>query len=199
MSRVDTPGRERDRYRRASLREQLGGELAELRRHPGVMAAIVLIVGGWLVLTITQPAVVQVDRLAVGDCLYIHAPDADTTTPTGRPAGTAPGAVMALYGQGAERAGCGGSHSHEVAATFVFPDAAGAAYPGIATLEDSQRAACDATFTAWVGRAPDGSELEAVLAVPDEAGWSTGVRSGACLVAHANGQFLGGPAKGSGR
>ena len=47
--------------------------------------------------------------------------------------------------------------------------------------------------------APDGSELEVVIAVPDEPAWDRGTRAGACMVARADGQFLAGPAKGSGR
>ncbi len=194
----ERPGRERDRYARASLREQAGDVVTELRAHPGVMLLIVALVGGWLFFTLTKPAYVQVSGLRAGDCLYIHAPDADTDAPTGRPAGTARGAVAALYGQGSERAACDGSHSHEV--LEVLTEAAGhdAPYPGLSTLIRSHEAACTAAFTAWVGRSPEGSALEPVLAVPDETSWGKGVRGGACLVARADGQFIGVPAQGSG-
>lgn len=194
----ERPVRERDRYARASLREQAGDVATELRAHPGVMLLIVALVGGWLFFTLTKPVYVQVAGLRPGDCLYIHAPDADTDSPTGRPAGTATGAVAALYGQGSERAACDGSHSHEVLAVFVEEAAADAAYPGGATLIRAREADCTAAFTAWVGRPPEGSVLEPVLAVPDETSWGKGVRAGACLVARADGQFIGVPARGSG-
>lgn len=193
----ERPVRERDRYARASLREQAGDVATELRAHPGVMLLIVVLVGGWLFFTLTKPAYVQVAGLRAGDCLYIHAPDADTDSPTGRPAGTATGAVAALYGQGSERAACDASHSHEVLDAFSEAGDAGAPYPGTANLIKSREADCTAAFTAWVGRSPEGSELEPVLAVPDEGSWAKGVRAGACLLGHADGQFILGPAKGS--
>ena len=193
------PVRERDRYARASWREQLAGEVKTLRAHPGVMAILVVLFGGWLFLTITRPPVVHPGDLRVGDCLYIHATDADTDSPTGRPAGTATAAVASLYNKGAERAGCGGSHSHEVVATFVVPAAPGAPYPGSATLLDARAADCSAAFAAWVGRDEQGSTLEPVLAMPPQAAWDAGERAGACLIASRDGQFLTGSAKGSGR
>jgi hypothetical protein len=194
----DRPVRERDRYARASLREQAGDVATELRAHPGVMLLIALLVGGWLFFTLTKPAYVPVGALRAGDCLYIHAPDADTDSPGGRPAGTATGAVAALYGQGSERAACDGSHSHEVLDAFEEAGDDGAPYPGRAALIRSREAACTAAFTAWVGRSPEGSVLEPVLAVPDETAWIKGTRAGACLLARADGQFIGVPAKGSG-
>lgn len=195
----ERPVRERDRYARASLREQAGDALTELRGHPGVMALLAFLAGGWLVLTITRPPVIQVADLRVGDCLYIHAADADTDAPGGRPAGTATGAIAALYGLGAERAACDASHSHEVVDVFPVADPAGAPYPGGAAMIRARDEACVAAFAAWVGHAPEGSELERVIAVPSDKAWGTGVRTGACLVARADGQFLAGSAKGSGR
>ncbi len=195
---MPTTARERDRYRHASLREQLGGELASLRRHPGVVLVLVLLFGGWLFLQLTKPPFLHVDQLAAGDCLYIHAADADTDTPNGRPAGTSSAAVDALYLQGAERAPCDGSHSHEVILQTVFPDAPGTAHPGSAVLTGRNRAACEAAFTGHVGRPSDGSALELVVAVPPENAWTAGVRAAPCLVGSLDGHFLTGPAKGSG-
>jgi hypothetical protein len=43
-------GRERDRYARASLREQAGDLVASLRRHPGVVLVMALVLGGLVVL-----------------------------------------------------------------------------------------------------------------------------------------------------
>ena len=90
-------GRERDRYARASFREQAGDVVASLRRNPGIALVIALVLGGWLVLSLATPAPVQVRDLRAGDCLYIHAADADSDTPTGRPAGSSTSAVAALY------------------------------------------------------------------------------------------------------
>ena len=123
-------GRERDRYARASLREQAGDLVASARRHPGFVLVMVLVLGGGVLLTLWTPAPVKVGDLQAGDCLYIHAADADTDTPTGRPAGSATAAVSALYAQGAEKAPCDGSHSHEVLLQTVFADPAGHGVPG---------------------------------------------------------------------
>ncbi len=196
---MGTAGRERDRYARASLREQMADELTALGAHPGVLALIVVLAGGWLFFTLTKAQVVRVTDLRAGDCLYIHAADADTDSPTGRPAGTATGAVIALYEDGTERAACDGSHSHEVLESFALPGAPGAPYPGSASLRASWLEPCTAAFTAWVGRAPAGSVLEPVVAVPTQAAWEDGQRTGACLVASLNGQFLPAPVRGSGR
>ena len=193
------PARERDRYARASLRELLGGELTTLRAHPGVIALLVFMVGGWLFLTLTRPAVVQVADLRTGDCLYIHAADADTDTPGGRATGTTTAALSSLYEHGTERARCDGSLSHEVMRTFVVPGDAGAPFPGTAAVEGPWLGPCAEAFTSWVGRPEEGSALELVVAVPDEHAWNRGVRAGACLVGSRDGQFLPRSVKGSGR
>ena len=116
-------GRERDRYARASLREQAGDLVASARRHPGLVLVMVLVLGGGVLLTLWTPAPVKVGDLQAGDCLYIHAADADTDSPTGRPAGSSTAAVSALYAQGAEKAPCDGSHSHEVLLQTMLADA----------------------------------------------------------------------------
>jgi hypothetical protein len=192
-------GRERDRYARASLREQAGDLVASLRRHPGLVVVMVLVLGGLVLLTLWTPDAVKVGNVQTGDCLYIHAADADTDTPTGRPAGSSSAAVAALYAQGAEKAACDGSHSHEVVLQTVFPDPAGTAYPGQDVLRERNQAACEAAFEEHVGRPADGSSLELVVAVPGEKAWENGVRAAPCLVGDPKGQFLLSPAKGSGR
>jgi hypothetical protein len=191
-------GRERDRYARASLREQAGDLVASLRRHPGVVLVMALVLGGLVALAIWTPDAVRVSDLRAGDCLYIHAADADTDSPTGRPAGSSASAVAALYVDGAEKATCDGSHSHEVLLQTVFPDPAGTAYPGQDVLRERNQAACEAAFEAHVGRPADGSSLELVVAVPNEKAWNIGVRAAPCLVGDPKGQFLLKPAKGSG-
>jgi hypothetical protein len=190
--------RERDRYGRASIRERLGDELQALRGQPWLILVIALILGGAAILLITRPQVVRVPALAAGDCLYIHASDAKEDPP-GRPIGTDTGVIAALYEAGAERASCDLSHSHEVAAVPAFEENAVAPYPGSGTLTDRIRETCAAAFTAYVGRTPDASELDLVIAVPPEPAWTDGIRLGACLVNRDDGAFMGSRAAGSGR
>ena len=192
-------GRERDRYARASFREQAGDLVASARRHPGLVLVMVLVLGGGVLLNLWTPAPVDVRDLQAGDCLYIHAADADTDSPTGRPAGSSTSAVSALYAQGAEEAPCDGSHSHEVLLQTTLADGAGTEYPGANALVERTRAACEAAFTGYVGRSPEDSALELIVAVPPDASWTDGVRAAPCLVGDADGQFLLTPAKGSGR
>jgi hypothetical protein len=191
-------GRERDRYARASFREQAGDTLKSLRRNPGITIIIVLVLGGWLFLNLATPAPVDVRDLQAGDCLYLRAADADSDTPTGRPAGTSMSALEALATRGAERAPCDGSHSHEVVLQTVFPDIAGAAFPGQRVLWERSQAACEEAFEAYVGRPVEGSSLELLVYVPNEEAWANGARAAPCLVGDPNGQFLLKPAKGSG-
>ncbi|MEO5966494.1 MAG: hypothetical protein ABIR11_13600, partial [Candidatus Limnocylindrales bacterium] len=122
--------RERDKYGRASLREQLGSEIAALRRNPPLIWLLVALVGGWAILTVTRPQALAVTQLRTGDCVYIHAPDADTDTPGGRAIGSELGALGALYERGAERSACDASHSHEVALAWILGDGLTASYPG---------------------------------------------------------------------
>ena len=190
--------RERDRYGRASLREQLAGEVEALRGQRWLMVVIALLVGGAAILLIARPQVVRVPALATGDCLYIHAPDAEQDLP-GRRIGTDTGVVTALYEAGAERASCDLSHSHEVAAVPAFEENAVAPYPGSGALTDRLRGPCEAAFTAYVGRPPAGSEFDLVIAVPPEPAWTAGIRLGACLVNRHDGDFMGNRAGGSGR
>jgi hypothetical protein len=198
MTRRGDGLRERDRYGRASLREQLGDEVRALRGQPWLILVITLIVGGAAILLITRPQVVRVPALVAGDCLYIHAADAKDDPP-GRRIGTDTGVVIALYEAGAERASCDMSHSHEVAAVPAFEENAVAAYPGSGTLTDRIRDTCATAFTAYVGRAPDASEFDLVIAVPPEPAWTDGIRLGACLVNRDDGEFMGNRAAGSGR
>ena len=197
MSWRGDPRPERDRYPRASLAEQLRGELRALRRHPGVLLTAVLVLGGGVILNLVRPQDVSIRNLATGDCLYIRAEDAARDLDPGRPIGSDAAAVRTLYAVGAERASCDLSHSHEVISTSTFPDPAGTAYPGEAALAD--RLGCEAGFTAYVGHAPEGSELELVVAVPDEAAWDATSRVGACLLARRDGEFLSSRAKDSAR
>jgi hypothetical protein len=196
--RDDRP--ERERYRRASIREQLTGELRSFWATKPLVALVAFIVGGWLILTVTRPESLTVGRLAAGDCLYIRAADADTDPGGGRAIGTEAAAVTALYEQGAERASCDASHSHEVADAWVLDDPLVAAYPGQAALASRELPRCEAAFQALVGRRSNGSSLALVVAVPPERAWTERhARSAACLVADAAGAFLSSPVRGSAR
>jgi len=191
--------RERNRYARASWREQLGDELATFLGNTPLVILVVVIVGGWLVLTFTRPETVTVGQLATGDCLYIRAADADTDAPTGRAIGSDGAVISALYDVGAERAPCDASHSHEVADTWALEDDLVAPYPGQSELTLRERARCEAAFERHVGRSAEGSSLALTIAVPPPGAWDEGARTGACLVAERDGSFLLEPARGSNR
>jgi Septum formation len=189
---------EKERYQRASLLDQVRDELVNLWHQPKVLLVIAVIVGGWLVLQLTTPAVVKLEELAVGDCIYVPTSTSGEIDAI-RPIGSAIDVVGGLYRAGAERAPCDGSHGHEVAAVFLLEEPVGAPFPGAVALEARQRPVCEAAFEPFVGRPMDGSALQLTLAVPGEAAWDDGRRVGVCLVNNADGSFLTGRAAGSGR
>jgi hypothetical protein len=191
--------RERERYPRASIAEQVRGELAIVRRSPPLLALVVALVGGWLILTLTRPQPFHVDAARAGDCLYIHAADADTGNTGGRPIGSDGAVVSSLFLGGAERAGCDASHSHEVADAWVLGNPPDAAYPGQGELTRREEARCEAAFEAYVGRASEGSSLALTVAVPPPGSWEDGSRVAVCLVRNRDGSFLSGHAAGSAR
>jgi hypothetical protein len=190
--------RERDRYGRASLREQLGGELRALRGQPGLILVLGLVIGGGAFLVLSRPQLLRVTDLATGDCLYIRAADAVMEAPPGRRIGSDAAVVDALYATGAERAACDMSHSHEVAGRWQFEDLAAVPYPGAGALQDRRLADCQAAFAAYVGHPAQGSQFEFVVAVPTEDAWNDAIRAGACLVERNDGGFMDRPARGSG-
>ncbi|HEX5826739.1 MAG TPA: septum formation family protein [Candidatus Limnocylindrales bacterium] len=190
---------EREKYPRASIAELLGNELRAFWSHKPLVILVAFLVGGWLVLRLSEPEYLRVGLLTQGDCVYIRSADMDTEGTGGRPIGTEGATISALYGLGAQRAGCDASHSHEVALAWVLDDALVAPYPGQGTLVDRERARCEAAFEAYVGRPVEGSALDLVIAVPPPEAWDEGARAAACLVADGRGEFLQGPAAGSGR
>ena len=188
--------REWDRYPHASWRERLGNEARSLSHHPGIIVIAVLIIGGWLFLQLSAPKVLRIGDLAIGECLYIPVSggqDLDVTT------GSEAQFLGVLYGSGAERAACDGSHSHEVLATWTYPDAAGAAFPGPIALEQGKAEACEAAFTRYVGVPSEGSQYTWALGTPDQPSWDAGVRTAVCLLYHRDQAFMQAPAQGSGR
>jgi hypothetical protein len=191
--------REREKYGRASIREQLAGEVASLLDNTPLVILITVLVGGWLVLTLSQPEVLAVGELAPGDCLYIRAADANTDPGGLRVIGSELAAIDALFRAGGERAPCDASHSHEVADAWILEDSLVAPYPGQAALTIREQARCEAAFERHVGRPSDGSALALTVALPPEGAWEEGARVGACLVSERTGAFLTSPARDSAR
>jgi hypothetical protein len=189
--------RENERYRHQSLLEQVRDEALNLWHHPKVMLLLGLMVGGWVVLQLIQPSVVKLEGLRAGDCIYIPTPSGGQVTST-RAIGTQSEAASGLVLAGAERAPCGGSHSHEVVATFMFPERVGDPWPGFEALNAREQGACEAAFAAYIGHPVTGSRYELTVVVPTQAAWDKGRRAGACLASNADGSFLGSAAKGSG-
>jgi hypothetical protein len=187
---------EREKYARASLREQWADEVRKFLGSTPLVALVVALFGGWLVLQLTKPQIVRVPEVHAGDCLYIRAADAD---PDLHPIGTESGALLALFEQSAERAPCDASHSHEVADAWQLEGAAGAAYPGRSQLTLAQAARCEAAFEGHVGHPVQGSTLRLTTGVPTERAWEAGIRTAVCLVSNADDTFLDAPARGSSR
>jgi hypothetical protein len=188
--------RERDKYGRASLREQLGDELRLFLGSTALVALVVALFGGWLVLQLTKPQAIRVPAVSAGDCLYIRTADAD---PDLHPIGTESAILLVLFEQSAERAPCDSSHSHEVADAWQLDGPAGAAYPGRTELTRAQEARCEAAFEAHVGHPVEGSTLRLTTGVPTERSWDAGIRAAVCLVSNADETFLASPARGSSR
>jgi hypothetical protein len=189
---------EKKRYQRASLLDQFRDELRNLRRQPRLLILLGVLFGGFVLLKVLEPPVVQVEGLQVGDCLYVPNPGAGEVQGV-RAIGSSADVVYGLLQAGAERAPCDGSHGHEVAAVFRLEDAADAPYPGPGVLTDRERPACEAAFATYVGRPPTGSIFELAIAVPRDTDWATGRRAGACLVSRVDGSFMDRPARGSGQ
>ncbi|HEY5630267.1 MAG TPA: septum formation family protein [Candidatus Limnocylindrales bacterium] len=190
------PTRERDRYRRASWREQLGDGLRAWARNPRALLLVAILLGGWVFLQLTSPRLVQLEDLRVGTCLHVPTSSNGNIAVTGQ-VGTPDEVAAVLAGSGANAAACDASHSHEVAAVFADPEPAGTAYPRFATLQQRHAAACDAAFASYVGRPVAGSALQVTVVVQSQAGWDAGRRAGACLVSRADGGFLTSGAVGS--
>jgi len=189
--------RENERYQHQSIGDQVVGELRNLRRQPKVLLLIGLVLGGFVVLQLIQPPVLQIEGLRTGDCIYIPT-DSGGQPDSIRAIGTSSEAAAGLVQAGAERAPCDGSHSHEVAAAFTFSDASGTAWPGFDVLNTREQGPCEAAFATYVGHAVTGSAMDLTVVVPTQDAWDKGRRAGTCLVSRADGTFLGSKAQGSG-
>jgi hypothetical protein len=190
--------REIDRYPKATLRDRLE-ELADTARtHPGrtaVLVVIVLVIGASM---LNAPRPARLETLHVGDCLYARTSASTAIGAGGRPIG-APLEVEAIIAAGAaEYAACDSSHGHEVASIVDLANVVGVAASRNA-LRSAVQSSCDAAFVGYVGRSADDSELETFAVLPTESQLDGGASMAVCLVARRDGQWLSGPARGSGR
>ncbi len=192
-------GRERDRYGRMSWRERIADLIEWFPAHRGASALLAIIVGVAIVIRLITPEYLALPDLRVGDCLYVRTSSTSEVGPGARPAGDPIEVAAVLASDGAERAPCGQSHSHEVSAVVPLAEPAGAAYPGQAPLERRVAPACEQAFPGFVGRPLGDSALATMAVVPNERGWQAGQRTAVCLVHGRDLAFLTAPARDSGR
>jgi hypothetical protein len=178
--------RERDRYRRASLREQASDALLGVWRNKGARSALAVLIGGLVLLRLVTPTPVSIAELATGDCVYLRAPGPANRDPDTVRVITSPEAFE--FVSNGERASCSLSHSHEVSTVFPL---SGDEYPGFQTLLTENVHRCEEAFAGYVDRPLDGSRLATTVAVPGPNAWADGARRGVCLVFNADGSFLG--------
>jgi hypothetical protein len=190
--------REIDRYPKATLRDRLEELVDSVRAHPFRTAALVIgvvIVGLSL---LNAPRTARLDTLAVGECLYARTSASTAVGAGGRPIGDPSEVEAVIDSGGAEYAGCGASHGHEVSAIVELAPF-GPASIGRAELRAAVQARCDAAFEGYVGRPADGSEFETFAVLPSDAQIADGATVAACLIARRDGQWLAGQARDSGR
>jgi hypothetical protein len=190
--------REIDRYPKATLRDRLDELIDSARAHPLRVAVLVifLVVVGLSLLN--APRTAHLETLAVGECLYVRTSASTAIGAGGRPIGDPLEVEAVLDAGGAEYAGCGVSHGHEVSAIVELEPFEPASI-GRSELRAAAQARCDAAFEGYVGRTADGSEFETFAVLPSEAGIAAGTATAVCLVARRDGQWLSGPALASGR
>ena len=92
---------------------------------------------------------------------------------------------------------CAGPHQHEVIATFTYPDAAGAPWPGDDVLDAWAGDHCVGAFNAYVGIEYERSHLDIATIRPDEPGWKDGDRAVACAAHDVDFALLTGSVKSS--
>lgn len=195
-------GDERTRYGRKTLREQVEDALAWPGSHRFATGVLLVILVGAVLIAIASGQPQDPRNLAVGDCLYV--PTAAALDPTStRPIGDATAVELVVVAGGAQKAGCGASHGHEVSAIVTGPDPSPRA-SGIGTLFDRDaihritRPMCEAAFEGYVGHALEGSAYVTFPVVPEAPEWIAGGRQTICLVARNDGTWMDHPARGSG-
>jgi hypothetical protein len=186
--------RERNRYDRASIREQLGGEVRGFWANRTLRTAVLIVLGGLAILLLLTPKPVAPAELASGDCVFLRVPGGTDVAPAVPPVPTTTQALTLVVSS--EEASCALSHSHEVSTTV--PLAGPADYPGWAALSESGQDECDAAFEAFVGRALDESRYGTAIWVPPGDAWNAGERDGICVVFNKDASFLDHRAAGSG-
>ncbi|MEO5918613.1 MAG: septum formation family protein [Candidatus Limnocylindrales bacterium] len=185
--------REINRYRRASLLEQLGDVVRWFRSHPVAAIALLLLAAGYVAGVISPPKPSGPTDLAVGDCIFARTAAVNDTQPGARPIGAPADVASIVMAGAAERAPCAGSHGHEVLAVVGMFATTGEYVDQRALIQ----ANCDAAFKGYVGVPESASIFEAFAAAPSRDEWNTGLRTGLCLVARKDGQWMSEPARGS--
>lgn len=92
---------------------------------------------------------------------------------------------------------CARPHQHEVIATFVYPDAPRAPWPGVDVLDAWASDHCVEAFPAYVGIEYDRSHLDVATVRPNERSWKDGDRAVACAVHDVDFALLTGSVKGT--
>jgi len=191
-------GPERTRYGRKGPIETVSDWITEGRAHPVALLFAALLLGGWVLLRLITPEPLSFEAIEAGQCLYVRTGSAASLDASQRPIGTPELVRAAVLLGGAEPAPCDGSHGHEVASRTGYDRAFDDRFPGERALLAAAEAPCEAAFLVHVGRPLAGSSLALTIVVPDERRWAEGFRDALCLVHRADGQFLRGPARGSG-
>lgn len=196
-------GDERARYGRKGLGERVEDAIAWPGSHRFATGVIVVVVVGALLIAAAQGRFERPRDLAAGDCLYV--PTAAALDPIStRPIGDAGAVELVVVAGGAQKAGCGASHGHEVSAIVTGPDPSLPRETGIGTIFDRDaihrltRPLCEAAFAGYVGHSLDGSAFVTFPAVPEAPEWIAGGRRTICLVARNDGTWMDHPARSSG-
>lgn len=185
--------RERDRYPRMTLRDQLEELLDWLRGHRGLVL-VLLVVAVYVVTQLILPSpTARPQDLSVGDCLFVRTSASSEVGPGVRPIGDAAAVGVSLMSGGADRAGCDASHGHEVSAIIDLTER-----PPTSPSSSALDIACGDVFESYVGRPLGSSMYETYAVVPGATQWDAGIHLAICLVARADGQWMTQPARGSG-
>ena len=160
-----------------------------------LIQAVPILIG---VSMLNGPRPARLETLVVGDCLYARTTASTAIGAGGRPIGEPLEVEAIIAAGGAEYAACDSSHGHEVASIVDVADVVAVA-ASRGALRVAVQSSCDAAFLGYVGRSVDGSELETFVVLPTESQFVGGASTAVCLVARRDGQWLSGPARGSGR
>ncbi len=187
--------REINRYRRASLLEQLGDVVRWLRSHPVAAIAVLVLGAGYVAQIVSPQRPTGPTDLFVGECLFARTGAINDTEPGARPIGGPTDVGSIVLAGAAEYAPCSGSHGHEVLAVIPLTTPTGVYENQEAAVE----VACEARFEPYVGAPKSASTFETFAVVPSLDDWEAGIRTGLCLVARKDGQWMTRPALGSGQ